>query len=313
MKIIFAGTPDFAAVALAALVTSGYDICAVYCQPDRPAGRGRKLKKGPVKLLAEKHNIAVYQPASLKPPEVVAQLQQHHADIMVVVAYGLILPANVLPIPNKGCINIHGSLLPRWRGAAPIHRAIMAGDNETGITIIQMDAGLDTGDMLLRYPCIIHDNETGQSLHDKLADLGGKAILDALQLIETDQQQPVKQENNLTCYAAKITKKEAWLDWSLSAVELARRIRAFNPWPVARSNLADQTFLIWQAELIESLQQAAPGTLVAVTNQGIDVATGNGILRITQVQLPGKRPVAVADLLRSRVIDVGGVFASPAE
>jgi len=313
VKIIFAGTPDFAAVALAALVKSGHDICAVYCQPDRPAGRGRKLKKGPVKLLAEEHSLAVYQPASLKKTEVLAQLQQHHADIMVVVAYGLILPANVLPIPNKGCINIHGSLLPKWRGAAPIHRAIMAGDRETGITIIQMDVGLDTGAMLLRYPCVIADDDTGQSLHDKLAHLGGKAMLDALQLIESGQQQPVKQEDALTCYAAKITKKEAWLDWSLNAVELVRKIRAFNPWPVARSNLADQTFLIWQAELIESLQQATPGILVAVTDQGLDVATGSGILRITQVQLPGKRPVAVADLLRSRAIETGHIFAGSAE
>jgi len=313
VKIIFAGTPDFAAVALAALVKSGHDICAVYCQPDRPAGRGRKLKKGPVKLLAEEHSLAVYQPASLKTPEVVAQLQQHHADIMVVVAYGLILPANVLSIPNKGCINIHGSLLPRWRGAAPIHRAIMAGDAETGITIIQMDEGLDTGDMLLRYPCAINDDETGQSLHDKLADLGGEAMIAALQLIDTDQLQPVKQEDALTCYAAKITKKEAWLDWSLSAVELVRKIRAFNPWPIARCNLTDQTFLIWHAERLESLQQAAPGTLIAATEQGLDIATGDGVLRITQVQLPGKRPVIVADLLRSKALEVGRIFTGSAE
>ncbi|VAW88654.1 Methionyl-tRNA formyltransferase [hydrothermal vent metagenome] len=313
MKIIFAGTPDFAAVALAALIKLGHTICAVYCQPDRPAGRGRKLKKGPVKLLAEEHGLAVYQPPSLKKPEIVAQLQQHDADIMVVVAYGLILPANVLSIPKKGCINIHGSLLPRWRGAAPIHRAIMAGDAETGITIIQMDEGLDTGDMLLRYPCAINDDETGQSLHDKLAHLGGEAILAALHLIGTGEQQPVKQKDALTCYAAKIAKKEAWLDWSLSAEELARKIRAFNPWPVARCNLTNQTFLIWDAERLESLQQATPGELIAATDQGLDIATGDGVLRITQVQLPGKRPVIVADLLRSRVIEVGSVFTGPTE
>jgi len=313
VKIIFAGTPDFAAVALAALVKSDHTICAVYCQPDRPAGRGRKLKKGPVKLLAEEHGFTVYQPPSLKNPEIVAQLQQHEADIMIVVAYGLILPANVLSIPNKGCINIHGSLLPRWRGAAPIHRAIMAGDAETGITIIQMDEGLDTGDMLLRYPCAINDDETGQSLHDKLAELGGEAMLAALQLIDTSQLQPVKQENALTCYATKIAKKEAWLDWSLSAVELVRKIRAFNPWPVARCNLTDQTFLIWHAEPLESLQQAAPGTLVAATDQGLDIATGDGVLRITQVQLPGKRTVIVADLLRSRTLEVGRIFTGSAE
>ncbi len=308
MKIIFAGTPDFAAVALAALVKSSHDICAVYCQPDRPAGRGRKIKKGAVKLLAEEKNLAVYQPENLKNPEVVTQLHRHDADIMVVVAYGLILPVNVLSIPEKGCINIHGSLLPRWRGAAPIHRAIMAGDDETGITIIQMDAGLDTGEMLLRRACVINDDETGQSLHDKLAHLGGAAVLDALQLIESNQQHPAKQDETLSCYAAKITKEEAWLDWSLSAVVLLRKIRAFNPWPVTRTNLANQVFLIWHAVQIESSQSAAPGVIVAVTNQGLDVATGEGTLRITQVQLPGKRPVSVADLLRARVIEVGRFF-----
>ena len=323
MKIIFAGTPDFAAVALSALVKSEHDICAVYCQPDRPAGRGRKLRPGPVKVLAQEQGLAIYQPVSLKAPEVVAQLQQHNADIMVVVAYGLILPVNVLSVPKYGCINIHGSLLPRWRGAAPIHRAIMAGDSETGITIIQMDAGLDTGDMLVRRPCAINDDDTGQTMHDKLAHLGGEAVLEALQLIATGQQQPVRQDEALTCYAAKISKEEAWLDWSLSAVELAWKIRAFNPWPIARSNLTGQTFLIWQsvpieasqldASQLEVSQQGKAGLIVAVSDQGLDVATGEGVLRIAQVQLPGKRPIAVADLLRSKTIEVGSVFDGPPE
>ena len=233
LKIIFAGTPDFAASALSALIESEHDVVAVYTQPDRPAGRGRKLRASPVKELALKHDIPVLQPEKLKDAETHDVLRSFNADVMIVAAYGLILPQAVLDIPRLGCLNIHASLLPRWRGAAPIQRAIAAGDKESGITIMQMDAGLDTGDILLLSHCPINDNDNGGDLHDRLAEMGASSILEALKDIESGNTKPIKQDDALATYAHKLDKKEAIINWKDSAENIERLIRAFNPWPVA--------------------------------------------------------------------------------
>lgn len=268
LRIIFAGTPDFAAVALAALISSEHEVVAVYTQPDRPAGRGRKLKPGPVKQLALDNNILVEQPLSLKSPAEHDKLATWQADIMVVAAYGLILPRAVLTIPPLGCLNIHASLLPRWRGAAPIQRAILADDKETGITIMQMDEGLDTGAMLLKKTCPIQATDTAQVLHDRLSTLGAEAILETL--IALTDLIPQQQNNELTTYAKKLDKTEAVIDWTHSATELDRQIRAFNPWPVAQTCLQDKTLRIWQATpLVDNTKQ--PGTIVQSNKHGIDV------------------------------------------
>jgi len=295
-NIIFAGTPDFAATALKTLLHAGHNIVAVYSQPDRPAGRGRKLKPGPVKAIAIEHNIPVEQPVNFKEEDSVDKLKSYNPDLMIVAAYGLLLPPAVLIIPKQGCINIHASLLPRWRGAAPIQRAIIAGDKETGITIMQMNEGLDTGDILLKRSIPIEDDDSGGKLHDRLADLGGEATLSALDLMSKQQLQPEKQDETQTNYAKKLAKSEAWIDWSQSAKLIDRQIRAFNPWPICQTKLADKIVRIHQAQIIDPSREGEIAEILAYSKNGIDVQCGEGQLRLLKCQLPNSRAHAVSDL-----------------
>ncbi len=299
LKIIFAGTPDFAARHLDALLASEHQVTGVFTQPDRPAGRGNKLTPGPVKVLAQTHGIPVFQPKSLRPEEnqqLVADLQ---ADIMVVVAYGLILPQAVLSMPRLGCVNVHGSLLPRWRGAAPIQRALWAGDSETGVTIMQMDAGLDTGDMLLKLNCPIGPDDTSASLYNRLAELGPQGLLQTLTMLATNRAQPEVQDNALATYAEKLSKEEARLDWTLPAAQLERCIRAFNPWPVSYFLIDDQPVKVWQATVLPH-QDKQPGEILHADKQGIQIATADGVLNLLSLQPAGKKPMSAQDLLNSR-------------
>ncbi|MBE8598045.1 methionyl-tRNA formyltransferase [Xenorhabdus sp. BG5] len=300
LRIIFAGTPDFAARHLAALLNSQHQVVGVLAPPDKPAGRGKKLTPSPVKVLAEKHNIPVFQPKTLRTEENQQWVMEQQADIMIVVAYGLILPQAVLDIPRLGCLNVHGSLLPRWRGAAPIQRSIWAGDQETGITIMQMNAGLDTGDMLLKSICPITNEDTSASLYEKLADIGPKALLNTLDLITSGTLQPEIQDDTLTTYAEKLSKDEAKVDWNLSASQIERCIRAFNPWPMSFFLVDDQPIKIWQAEVIAEQSTQAPGTIISADKKGIQIATADGILNIVQLQPSGKKAMSVADLLNSK-------------
>ncbi|MGE6165558.1 methionyl-tRNA formyltransferase [Aeromonas rivipollensis] len=300
LKLIFAGTPDFAARHLAALLSSDHEVVAVYTQPDKPAGRGQKLTASPVKELALANDLPVYQPASLRNEEAQAELAALGADLMVVVAYGLILPKAVLDTPRLGCLNVHGSLLPRWRGAAPIQRAIWAGDAETGVTIMQMDVGLDTGAMIRKVSCPIAFDETSASLYDKLAELGPQALVDTLGAMAAGDTAAEAQDDALANYAQKLSKEEARIDWSMEAVAIERCIRAFNPWPISWFEVAEQTIKVWQAEVIDSDHGQSAGTLLKADKQGIDVATGKGVLRLLTLQPPGKKAMSVPDLLNSR-------------
>jgi methionyl-tRNA formyltransferase len=302
LKIIFAGTPEFAAAHLQALLQTEHQIIATYTQPDRPAGRGKKITASPVKILALEHNIPVYQPINFKEKTAQDELHNLQADLMVVVAYGLILPKVILDAPRLGCINVHASLLPRWRGAAPIQRAIEAGDTETGVTIMQMDVGLDTGDMLLKTPCKIDASDTGGSLHDKLISIGRPALIQALNLIESKTIQPQAQPEIGVTYASKLMKDEAALNWNLSAEELQRKIRAFNPFPVAHTKLSgtsdEQRFRVWQASVVTENSSQAPGTIFRIDADGIYVSCKNQSLRLEELQLAGKKSMSVAEILR---------------
>ncbi len=300
LRIIFAGTPDFAARHLDALLSSGHQVVGVFTQPDRPAGRGKKLMPSPVKVLAEEHGLPIFQPASLRPQENQHLVADLNADVMVVVAYGLILPKAVLDMPRLGCINVHGSLLPRWRGAAPIQRSLWAGDADTGVTIMQMDVGLDTGDMLYKLSCPITDEDTSATLYDKLAELGPKGLIDTLQQLADNRVQPEVQDEALVTYAEKLSKEEARLDWSLPAAQLERCIRAFNPWPMSWLEIDGQPVKVWQASVIAGPVNAAPGTIIEANKQGIQVATVEGILNLESLQPAGKKAMSAQDLLNSR-------------
>ena len=319
MRVIFAGTPEFARVALAHLHEAGFDIPLVLTQPDRPAGRGMKLQASAVKQWAQAQQIPVAQPRSLrldgKYPEDAAAaraaIETARADVMVVAAYGLILPQWVLDLPRLGCLNIHGSVLPRWRGAAPIHRAIEAGDAETGVTIMQMDAGLDTGDKLLVQTLPINPQDTTESLHDALAALGARLIVQALQQAQTGALQGVAQAADGICYAHKIDKREAALDWTQPATTLARRVRAFNPFPVASSVLGGETIKFWRVQALPPHSRAAePGEVIAVSAEGVDIATASGVLRATRLQKAGGKPLEVADFLHGFALHPGQIFAA---
>jgi len=305
MKIIFAGTPEFAAIALNELLKkikrdgTAFEVIAVYTQPDRPAGRGRKLTASAVKQVALDANIPVFQPVSLKAEDAQNELKALGADLMIVAAYGLLLPQVVLDAPNLGCINIHGSLLPRWRGAAPIHRAILAGDKKTGITIMQMDIGLDTGDMLLKKECDILPNETSATLHDRLAILGGQALLEELDSIAGGVSTPVKQDDELAVYAHKLAKSESQINWQNNAVQIDRQIRAFNPWPVSQTLFEEKILRVWMSELSELTSDEPPGSIISASKKGIDVSTGDGVVRLLTVQLPGKKPMDAASFINA--------------
>ncbi|MEO5672376.1 MAG: methionyl-tRNA formyltransferase [Ramlibacter sp.] len=324
MRVILAGTPEFARVALERMLAAGFTVPLVLTQPDRPAGRGMKLQASAVKQLAQERGIAVQQPRGLRLDGNYAgdasaartAIEAAQADAMVVAAYGLILPQWVLDGPRLGCFNIHASLLPRWRGAAPIHRAIEAGDTATGVTIMQMDAGLDTGDMLLAERAPIGEEETTGSLHDKLAALGGRLIVEALELAACGGLNPVKQPSQGVTYAHKIDKAEAAVDWSLPAEVIARRIRAFDPFPGATGVLAGEPIKLWRALATAASPGAAPGTVLAVDAAGVDVACGEGCLRLTQMQRAGGKRLPMAEFLRGFQLHPGEAFqpaAAPAD
>lgn len=300
LRIIFAGTPDFAARHLDALLSSEHQIVGVFTQPDRPAGRGKKLMPSPVKVLAEEKGLPVFQPASLRQPENQQLVAELNADVMVVVAYGLILPKAVLDMPRLGCINVHGSLLPRWRGAAPIQRALWAGDAQTGVTIMQMDVGLDTGDMLYKLACPVTPEDTSATLYDKLAGLGPQGLIETLQQLAQGSAQPQVQDEELVTYAEKLSKDEARMDWSLSAEQLERCIRAFNPWPMSWFVVDEQPVKVLKASVLPSSTQAEPGTIVEASKSGIQVATAEGILNLESLQPAGKKAMSAQDLLNSR-------------
>lgn len=308
MQVIFAGTPDFAVPTLRALADAGHTLLAVYTQPDRPAGRGRKLQTSAVKQYAQSKNLPVLQPNTLK--NEAGAIEKLRADVLVVVAYGLILPADILAQPRLGCVNVHASLLPRWRGAAPIQRAIAAGDDQTGVTIMQMDIGLDTGDILSQVSTDIRDTDTGGSLHDRLADLGAQALVDTLAQLATDSVIATPQDGAAVVYAHKLTKDEGVLDWQLDAMTLSRRVRAFDPWPGSRCQWRQQTLRVLHAHAATAEStDAAPGTVLAADENGIAVATADGLLVLTQVQLAGGKPLSARDFINGHDIAVGDRLA----
>ncbi len=302
MRIIFSGTPDFAVPALQMLIDSKHELCAVYTQPDRPSGRGRKLTPSPIKKLALEVGVPVFQPETLKTEDDIKQLAALDADLMIVVAYGLLLPQAVLDAPKYGCINIHGSLLPRWRGAAPIHRAVMAGDEKTGVTIMQVIKKLDAGDMLHKEECMIEPNTSSSDLHDKLATLGAIGLEKVLAQIEQGTLVAEKQDEGLVTYAAKLEKNEAVLDWTLSAIELDRKIRGLNSWPVAQTLFHDKVLRVWRAELCQDEESLTAGRVIQ-QGKKMRVGAGSGSINLLEVQLPGGKRMDIHAFLNSHDVD----------
>ncbi|MGB4860115.1 MAG: methionyl-tRNA formyltransferase [Dokdonella sp.] len=301
LRVVFAGTPEFSVPCLRAVIAAGVDVVAVYTQPDRPAGRGRKLAPSPVKQAAIDAGITVEQPETLRDPAAQARLRELAPDLLIVVAYGLILSKTVLAIPRLGCWNVHASSLPRWRGAAPIQRAILAGDSETGVDLMQMEAGLDTGPMLLRAHTAIAANETGGSLHDRLSLLGADLLSEGLRrLLDGTLPTAQAQDESGVTYAHKLEKSEAALDWSLPAKQLERQVRAFNPWPVAEGDIAGEHLRVHAAVAVEDTHAATPGSVISARADGVDVATGDGLLRVLAVQRAGGRRMDVRDWLNAR-------------
>lgn len=306
LRLAFAGTPEFAAAILWALIEeSPHEIAVVYTQPDRPAGRGRHLRISPVKALATSRALPLYQPKTLR--EKVIEEQLAALDLMVVVAYGLIVPRPLLDAPQHGCINVHASLLPRWRGAAPIQRAILAGDTETGITIMQMDEELDTGPVVAQARVAIRPYDTGKSLHDRLAQRAAECLIRTLDHYAAGAIRPMPQDERLATYANKITQSEAELDWAQPAAEIERMIRAFNPKPVAHTTLNTLDLRVWEATALDKTHKLPPGTVIGTSMAGIDVAAGDGVVRLVTVQVPGKRPISARDFLNAHPD-----FATPA-
>lgn len=312
LKIVFAGTPDFADMILKTLLNHGHEIQAVFTQPDRPAGRGKKIQMSPVKQTALAHNLPTYQPVNFKSETSVEILRALEPDLMLVVAYGLILPKAVLSIPKMGCLNVHASLLPRWRGAAPIQRAIIAGDKVTGISIMAMDEGLDTGPIYSTKDCAISENDTGQSLHDKLAYIGADALLKTLNELEKNPVTPRPQDKTGITYAHKLNKNEARISWQNSADAIAKQVRAFNPWPIAFTQIEKTIVRVWGATISqEEAAFAKPGKILSLGNDGISVATNKGTLTLSKLQMPGKKPCHAAELARGypSLFNIGGCFS----
>ena len=304
MRLVFAGTPEFAVPTLERLLHSDHEVIAVYTQPDRPAGRGRKVTASPIKILAEKFHTPVLQPQTLRNESVIAGLRSLEPDIMVVVAYGLILPQSVLSIPATGCLNVHASLLPRWRGAAPIQRAILAGDQQSGVTIMQMDAGLDTGDMLKQSAVPITTEMTAQELHDELATIGAEDLLQVIdQIANGTPPNPCKQDEGSATYAAKLSKKEADIDWNQANLSVLRKIKAFNPWPVAQTILHGRLLRIWDAELTHQAHTSEPGTLLSTSGGKMIIACGEGSIALSEVQAEGKKRMTSLAYLNARKED----------
>ena len=307
MKIIFAGTPEFAVPALAALIAAGHQIVMVLTQPDRPAGRGMKLKASPVKVLAEQHGLHVFQPETLKDTAVQAQIEAVHADVMIVAAYGLIIPTVVLNMPKFGCYNIHASLLPRWRGAAPIHRSLLVGDAETGVTIMEVVPALDAGAMVSKGAVPITENDTTQTLHDALSKTGADLMVQAMAELEEKGSLPAtQQDESLVTYAHKLEKSEAAIDWQKSAVELSRQVRAFNPFPVAQGILKGEVCRIWMATAKEG--KAKIGEIVSV-HDGVTVGCGDGLLHITELQAPGGKRLSAQAFVQGHNLQIGDLFS----
>ena len=308
MNIIFAGTPEFAVPALAALITAGHKIVMVLTQPDRPAGRGMQLKASPVKQLAMQHGLNVFQPASLKPADIQAQIAAVNADVMIVAAYGLIIPTLVLNMPKYGCYNIHASLLPRWRGAAPIHRALLAGDTETGVTIMEVVPALDAGAMVSKGVVPISNNDTTQTLHDALSNIGAQLMLQAMQtLVDKGELPAISQDESLVTYAHKLEKAESSINWSKTAVEISRQVRGFNPFPVATAQFRGETCRIWYATVSHQHTTAQCGEIVAI-EANIHAACGQGVLAIAELQMPGGKRQTAQQFAQGQHLKVGECF-----